>query len=211
MNLFLIQIGPAGWILLLTAVWSLFLFIKCSVFTALIAHDFRKQFAAMEKGQHDPLEDNPRWRGNPMLAIMQDIARFHANHSRDLKSEVAFLFYKYFRKINHSVAWLRMLSAVAPLLGLMGTVLGMVRMFRALASEDQVDAALLAGGIWEALLTTALGLAVAIPSLVFYYRLSLRLREFAIEAVEYGYRMLGLIHPQCPYGKIQDELERGDV
>ena len=65
-------------------------------------------------------------------------------------------------------SWLRPLEAIAtlsPLLGLLGTVLGMIAAFAALeAAGSQVDPAILSGGIWEALLTTAVGLAVAIPA-----------------------------------------------
>jgi biopolymer transport protein ExbB len=56
---------------------------------------------------------------------------------------------------------------VAPLLGLLGTVLGMIDAFQALQTAgSSADAAALAGGIWEALLTTAAGMAVAIPASV---------------------------------------------
>jgi biopolymer transport protein ExbB len=56
---------------------------------------------------------------------------------------------------------------VAPLLGLLGTVLGMIDAFQALQTAGSAaDAATLAGGIWEALLTTAAGMAVAIPASV---------------------------------------------
>jgi len=64
-------------------------------------------------------------------------------------------------------AWLRALEVIAalsPLLGLLGTVLGMIEAFRQLElAGSQVDPAILSGGIWQALLTTAAGLAVAIP------------------------------------------------
>ena len=53
----------------------------------------------------------------------------------------------------------------APLLGLLGTVLGMIEAFRQLeAAGTRVNPSLLAGGIWEALITTAAGLVVAIPA-----------------------------------------------
>ncbi|WP_018870593.1 MotA/TolQ/ExbB proton channel family protein [Thioalkalivibrio sp. ALgr3] len=59
---------------------------------------------------------------------------------------------------------LEVIGALAPLLGLLGTVMGMIRAFQALEEAgSQVDPAILSGGIWEALLTTAVGLAVAIP------------------------------------------------
>ncbi len=61
---------------------------------------------------------------------------------------------------------LEFIAGVAPLLGLFGTVLGMIAAFRALeAAGARVDPSILAGGIWEALFTTAAGLAVAMPAL----------------------------------------------
>ena len=59
---------------------------------------------------------------------------------------------------------LEVIATIAPLLGLFGTVLGMIDAFRAMeAAGAQVNPAVLSGGIWKALLTTAAGLAVAIP------------------------------------------------
>ena len=67
-------------------------------------------------------------------------------------------------------SWLKTLeviAALAPLLGLLGTVLGMIEAFRQLeAAGTQVNPAILSGGIWEALLTTAVGIAVAIPAVL---------------------------------------------
>ncbi|MFN4170130.1 MAG: MotA/TolQ/ExbB proton channel family protein [Pseudorhodobacter sp.] len=69
--------------------------------------------------------------------------------------------------IGRAEAGLRLLDAiaqVAPLLGLFGTVLGMIEAFRALQGAGAaVDPSVLAGGIWVALMTTAVGLAVAMP------------------------------------------------
>lgn len=60
---------------------------------------------------------------------------------------------------------LELIASIAPLLGLLGTVLGMIAAFQALQeSGSRADPSLLAGGIWEALLTTAAGMAVAIPA-----------------------------------------------
>ena len=72
--------------------------------------------------------------------------------------------------IEHLRGWLRVLELIAtlsPLLGLLGTVIGMIEAFRQLETAgNQVDPALLSSGIWQALLTTAVGLVVAIPALV---------------------------------------------
>jgi biopolymer transport protein ExbB len=74
---------------------------------------------------------------------------------------------KRFTHLERGFRFLDMVAQVAPLLGLFGTVLGMIKAFRALQSAGaQVDPSLLAGGIWVALLTTAAGLAVAMPASV---------------------------------------------
>lgn len=79
--------------------------------------------------------------------------------------------------------WLRALEVIAtlsPLLGLLGTVLGMIEAFRQLASAgSQVDPALLSGGIWQALLTTAAGLSVAIPVVLLHSWLERRVERCA--------------------------------
>ncbi len=64
---------------------------------------------------------------------------------------------------------LNIIASVAPLLGLLGTVVGMIKAFMQIeAHGGRADVSHLAGGIWEALLTTAAGLTVAIPCLLFY-------------------------------------------
>jgi biopolymer transport protein ExbB len=60
------------------------------------------------------------------------------------------------------------IAAVAPLLGLMGTVFGMIRVFSEIMIHGTGNASLLAGGISEALITTASGLTVAIPALIMH-------------------------------------------
>jgi biopolymer transport protein ExbB len=74
------------------------------------------------------------------------------------------------RVLESHLRGLEMTAAIAPLMGLLGTVIGMITSFSRLSlSGTRVDPTLLAGGIWEALLTTAGGLAVAIPALGAHY------------------------------------------
>jgi biopolymer transport protein ExbB len=71
------------------------------------------------------------------------------------------------QKLGKNIRGLEVIAAISPLMGLLGTVIGMVQAFNQVAEfKGQVNPSLLAGGIWEALLTTAAGLAVAIPVLV---------------------------------------------
>ena len=77
---------------------------------------------------------------------------------------------------------LELIGGLSPLLGLLGTVLGMIEAFQQLAAAgSRVDPSVLSGGIWEAWLTTAVGLAVAIPAITVLHGL-----ERAIERLHHG-------------------------
>ena len=70
-------------------------------------------------------------------------------------------------RLRHWFRPLEVIGSLAPLLGLFGTVLGMIEAFKQLEQAgNRVDPSILSGGIWEALLTTAVGLAVAIPTVI---------------------------------------------
>ncbi len=81
-----------------------------------------------------------------------------------VKEDVERLSLRTLTNMRSGLRVLEVIAQTAPLLGLFGTVLGMIEAFRQLqAAGTQVDSAILAGGIWVALLTTAAGLAVAMP------------------------------------------------
>ena len=76
---------------------------------------------------------------------------------------------------------LEVIGTLSPLLGLLGTVLGMINAFQAMeVAGNQVDPSVLAGGIWQALLTTALGLAIAIPVLAAFNWMDRKIHRSAI-------------------------------
>ncbi|MCK5777400.1 MAG: MotA/TolQ/ExbB proton channel family protein [Rhodospirillales bacterium] len=84
---------------------------------------------------------------------------------------------------------LEVIASLAPLLGLFGTVLGMITAFQQMeAAGSQVDPSVLSGGIWEALLTTAVGLAVAIPTVAVFNwleRITERTELAMADAIQY--------------------------
>ncbi|MCY4143914.1 MAG: MotA/TolQ/ExbB proton channel family protein [Gammaproteobacteria bacterium] len=74
------------------------------------------------------------------------------------------------------------IGTLAPLLGLLGTVLGMIDAFQAMeAAGTQVDPSVLSRGIWQALITTALGLSVAIPSLIAFNWMDRKIQRVATQ------------------------------
>jgi len=104
--------------------------------------------------------------GADTAVVREEAARVGARHLSRLRS--------YFRPLE-------VIGALAPLLGLLGTVMGMITAFQQLADAgNQVNPAILSNGIWEALLTTAVGLVVAIPTVAalnWFERIVERLHE----------------------------------
>lgn len=106
--------------------------------------------------------------GNPLGRVLQV---YHDNKSVDaetlqLKLDEAIL--KEQPKINARVAFIKIISMVAPLLGLLGTVVGMILTFQAITLFGTGDPKTMAGGISQALMTTVMGLTVAIPTVLLH-------------------------------------------
>lgn len=103
--------------------------------------------------------------------------------------------------VHHLDRWLNTLGTIAgisPLLGLLGTVIGMIKVFSAIMVHGVGQANELAGGISEALITTAAGLTVAIPSFFFYRYFRGRVQAYVVSMEE---QAIGLI----------EAIERGNL
>jgi biopolymer transport protein ExbB len=85
------------------------------------------------------------------------------------------------RALERYLPTLQTIGSVSPLLGLLGTVVGMIKTFIVIGSQGVGNAQALAGGISEALLTTAAGLSVAIPTMIFYYIIRHRSDRVSLE------------------------------
>jgi len=86
------------------------------------------------------------------------------------------------------------IASISPLLGLLGTVLGMIKVFSVISTQGVGDASLLAGGISEALITTVAGLVVAIPSLMFYRFFRGRVDELVVTMEQEALKMVEVMH-----------------
>lgn len=78
-------------------------------------------------------------------------------------------FQQYLAQMERGLVFLQGIGSLAPLLGFLGTVTGMITAFSAIAAATTVNARIVAVGIQEALITTAGGLIVSVPSTFFYY------------------------------------------
>ncbi len=88
------------------------------------------------------------------------------------------------------------IAAVAPLLGLLGTVLGMIRVFAEIMAQGTGNASALAGGISEALITTAAGLTVAIPALVMHRYFVGRIDAIVVELEQETIKLVDALHSE---------------
>ena len=85
-------------------------------------------------------------------------------------------------------------AAIAPLIGLLGTVFGMIEVFTAMVQVGAGNAAMLAGGISKALITTAAGLMVAIPALICHRFFERRIDGLAVAMEEQAIRLVDAMH-----------------
>ncbi|MBR9883390.1 MAG: MotA/TolQ/ExbB proton channel family protein [Oceanospirillales bacterium] len=178
--------GPVVWILMAFSVVALtIVLLKIWQFASLRAESARNAEAALTQWQTGDVEAalsslNTRRPVSELvaLAIRGRQEKRDAELLREELSRVATL------RLNQMRAFLRPLEVIAtlsPLLGLLGTVLGMIVAFQQMeAAGSQVDPSVLSGGIWQALLTTAVGLAVAIPVMTIHNWLERKVERVAV-------------------------------
>jgi biopolymer transport protein ExbB len=161
--------GPALWVifgisvvLLTIGLWKFWHLIKLGAWNRKQADEILKLW--LEK-KIEPSHINPRnirakILGQTILAISNQ------NYTNDMvREECVRLANKNLNEARRGLRIIDLIITIAPLVGLLGTVLGMIEAFQALQdSGAQADPSALAGGIWEALLTTAAGMGIAIPA-----------------------------------------------
>ena len=102
--------------------------------------------------------------------FLKEIVNIIKKKTDNQHDQILILIEKETEKLNRFMPTLEIIGQVSPLIGLLGTVIGMIDSFNELElGGSLVDPSVLAGGIWTALLTTAMGLIVAIPALISHY------------------------------------------
>ena len=118
-------------------------------------------------GELDQAIELARGSKSPMARILASALEVMDNDRETFETVVVHATGEEVRDLSRYLQALATIGSIAPLLGLLGTVVGMIKAFMVIQQMGgKVNAAVLAGGIWEAMLTTALGLAVALPAMV---------------------------------------------
>lgn len=97
-------------------------------------------------------------------------------------------------EMQHYLSTLGTIAAVTPLLGLLGTVIGMIKVFSEIMVQGTGNASVLAGGISEALITTASGLAVAIPALIMHRFFERRIQSIVVTLEREAIKLVDALH-----------------
>jgi biopolymer transport protein ExbB len=141
----------------------------------------REQLVALR--EHSPL-------GRVLAAGLVNLA-----HSREvMKESLEDAGRQVVQELERFLNTLGTIATITPLLGLLGTVIGMIKVFAAITAHGVGNPAVLAGGISEALITTAAGLAVAIPSLMFYRYFRGKVTMIVLRMEEEALRLVEVIH-----------------
>lgn len=116
---------------------------------------------------------------SPMGRVLTKAIKAKDLKSRILESVIVNAVETEVRELSAYLQALATIGNIAPLLGLLGTIIGMIKAFMVIQQMGgKVNAAVLAGGIWEAMLTTALGLVVALPTMVAHSYLLAKVEKY---------------------------------
>lgn len=114
-------------------------------------------------------------------------------------------------RFERNLPWLAITAAVTPFIGLFGTVWGIIDAFHGLGAAGAATLRAVAPGISEALITTAAGLAAAIPAVIAYNLIGSSIRDFAARGDDFALEMLNAVeslHPQAAYRAESPEVRR---
>ncbi len=141
----------------------------------------------------------------PLARILKSGIRRLGRPIRDIEAAIKNAGKKEIYRLENRMNWLATIAGVAPLIGFTGTVTGMIRAFMDIQSlQGNVNPSVLAGGIWEALITTATGLIVGIIAYGFYNYLLGKINRMIFELENASSDFVDLL--QTPSRKKREEV-----
>jgi biopolymer transport protein ExbB len=139
-----------------------------------------------------------RGSGSPVGRILAQAMEVKGQDRETLETVIVHATEEEVRDMSRYLQALATIGNIAPLLGLLGTVLGMIKAFMVIQEMGgKVNAAVLAGGIWEAMLTTALGLSVALPTMVAHSYLVGRVDKYEAQLQDGAVTFLKALGRRC--------------
>ncbi|MEX2525460.1 MAG: MotA/TolQ/ExbB proton channel family protein [Gammaproteobacteria bacterium] len=192
--------GPLMWPLLLCSIISLAIIAErfWSLQTKRIApKNLLAQVWQWQKAGHLDAKRLQQLRNNSPLGRILAAGLVNSRHEREvMKESIEEIGRHVVHEMERFLNTLGTIAAITPLLGLLGTVIGMIKVFAVITAEGVGNAAVLAEGISEALITTATGLTIAIPSLMFFRYFHGRVDEHVVTMEQEALKMVEIMHGQ---------------
>jgi biopolymer transport protein ExbB len=139
--------------------------------------------------------DLNKLRGSSPLGRILAAGMVNRNHSKEvMKEAIEEVGRQVVHELERYLNTLGTIASISPLLGLLGTVIGMIEVFSVIVTAGVGDPGVLAGGISKALITTAAGLSVAIPSLMFHRFLSGQIDRLVFGMEEQALKLVEIMH-----------------
>ena len=197
----IIKGGPIMWPIIACSIWGLAIIIDKLFYLHQISVDMnkflKKIFATMKERKIREAIDICESSTTPMAAILKAGLLKYDYSRQEIREAMEDVSLYQIPRLEKNLAYLATIAHISPLLGLLGTVTGMVRSFQAIqiqaASFHPVTAGDLAGGIWEALLTTVVGLIVAIPAFFAYNYLVTRVNNVILQMEQSATELVNLL------------------
>jgi len=191
--------GPFMWPLLIFSILTAALILERLLF--LMIHDLRcleiqrTLSSLIESGQAREAEDylQDLKKRNVAGRIFRELLKNAPFGEHRMEKAVEAEGQEQIRKLESGFNFLSALASISPLTGFLGTVSGMIGAFRSIAEASDVNAQLVANGIYEALLTTVFGLIISIVALVGYNILAHRVDSFAADVTKASSDLIGLL------------------
>ncbi|MDD2724631.1 MAG: MotA/TolQ/ExbB proton channel family protein [Methylovulum sp.] len=136
-----------------------------------------------------------RLKSSSSLGFILAAGLANSHHGRDVMKEcVEEAGRQVVHELERFLNTLGTIASISPLLGLLGTVVGMIQAFSAIVEQGVGDPTILAGGISVALITTATGLTVAIPSLIFHRYFERLVDEYVVSMEAEALKLIEILH-----------------
>ena len=193
--------GPIMWPIIACSIWGLAIIIDKLLYLHRVSRDTNKflnqVFATMKERKIREAIEICESSSTPMAEILKAGLLKYDYSRAEIREAMEDTSLYQIPRLEKNLAYLATIAHISPLLGLLGTVTGMVRCFQAIqikaASLHPITAGDLAGGIWEALLTTVVGLAVAIPAFFAYNFLVNRVNSIILQMEQSATELLNLL------------------
>lgn len=186
--------GPVMWPLLLCSVVALAVALERAWFiyrARMNTREFMERInAALAANQLDEANRVCEEYRGPLASIFQAALRKHRRSREEIEKAIEASAGVEVAKMERNLVILATMGKMAPLLGFYGTVTGMITAFESIAKAGMGDPGVVAGGIAEALITTAAGLTIAIPTVTIQYFFVHRINRFVLDMEESSIKFL---------------------